>query len=155
MTTRQTPTIVTARASHSLTTPRKANLILASLPGKKAEVALAQLEMLPHHAARLVIKVLKQAIGNAVSIHQSNPATLTIDTAFATKGRTLKRAHFGGRGHVKPYERTASHITINLRLPRVVTPSAKPKAIAEAASAPKKEVAPKSVKPVKKTTKTK
>ena len=130
MATKQTNTIITARASHTLTSPRKANLILGSLRGQTANFALAKLELLPHKAARIVGKVLKQAIANATSNYSANSESLIIDTAFATKGRVLKRAHFGGRGHVKPYERTASHLTINLRLPKpkIAPPSVATKA---------------------------
>jgi hypothetical protein len=35
----------------------------------------------------------------------------------------IKRAHIGGRGKTKPYQRTSSHLTLNLRAiaPKVVT----------------------------------
>lgn len=153
MATKQTKTIITAKASHVLTSPRKANLILGSLPGQKAVSALAKLELLPHKAARIVGKVLKQGIANATSNYSANPDSLIIDTAFATKGRVLKRAHFGGRGHVKPYERTASHLTINLRLPKTKTVA--PSVVAKTEPAKAAQAAPKTTKSVKKTTNTK
>jgi large subunit ribosomal protein L22 len=73
-----------------------------------------------------VAKLIKQAIGNAIQLHAVSPDSLIIDSAYATKGRTLKRAHIGGRGRTKPYERTAAHLTLNLRVEEAVkAPEAK------------------------------
>ncbi len=108
-------TIITAKASHVLSSPRKTNLVLKSIVGKSATQTIKLLAILPKRAAEPIAKLVKQAIGNAVSLHQASPDALIIDSAFATKGRTLKRAHIGGRGKTKPYERTTSHLTLNLK----------------------------------------
>lgn len=108
-------TIITARASHVLSSPRKTNLVLKSIVGKSATQTIKFLAILPKRAAEPIAKLVKQAIGNAVSLHQASPDALIIDSAFATKGRTLKRAHIGGRGKTKPYERITSHLTLNLK----------------------------------------
>lgn len=108
-------TIITAKASHVLSSPRKTNLVLKSIVGKSATQTIKLLAILPKRAADPIAKLVKQAIGNAVSLHQASPDALIIDSAFATKGRTLKRAHIGGRGKTKPYERITSHLTLNLK----------------------------------------
>lgn len=108
-------TTITAKASHVLSSPRKTNLVLKSIVGKKAVEVTKFLAILPKRAAEPISKLVKQAIGNAVSQHQMSPDDLVIDSAFATKGRTLKRAHIGGRGRTKPYERITSHLTLNLK----------------------------------------
>ncbi len=108
-------TIITAKASHVLSSPRKTNLVLKSIVGKSATQTVKLLAILPKRAAEPIAKLVKQAIGNAVSLHQASPDALIIDSAFATKGRTLKRAHIGGRGKTKPYERITSHLTLNLK----------------------------------------
>jgi len=113
--TEKNSSIITAKASHVLSSPRKTNLVLKSLVGKKAVEAVKFLAVLPKRAAEPISKLVKQAIGNAVSQQQASPDALVIDSAFATKGRVLKRAHIGGRGRTKPYERTTSHLTLNLR----------------------------------------
>ena len=113
--TEKNTSIITARASHVLSSPRKTNLVLKSLVGRKAVEAVKFLAVLPKRAAEPISKLVKQAIGNAVSQQQASPDALVIDSAFATKGRVLKRAHIGGRGRTKPYERTTSHLTLNLR----------------------------------------
>ena len=116
--------LIVARASHVLVSPRKTNLILKAIVGRPALLAIKQLAVIQKRASDPIAKLIKQAIGNAVSLRQASPDTLIIDSAFATKGRVIKRAHIGGRGKTKPYERTSSHLTLNLRVntPKVVTP---------------------------------
>lgn len=109
------PTLIIAKASHVLSSPRKTNLVLKAIVGRNALLTIKQLAVLPKRAAAPISKLIKQAIGNAVSVHQLSPDSLVIDSAFATKGRVIKRAHIGGRGKTKPYERTSSHLTLNLR----------------------------------------
>ena len=109
------PTLILAKASHVLSSPRKTNLVLKAIVGRNALLTIKQLAVLPKRAAEPIAKLIKQAIGNAVSQHQLSPDSLVIDSAFATKGRTIKRAHIGGRGRTKPYERISSHLTLNLR----------------------------------------
>ena len=107
--------IITARASHISHSPRKVNLVAKSIVGLSAAKALEQLNFTFKRASNPVSKVLKQAIANATNNLKLDAKTLIVDTAFATKGRTLKRGHFGGRMRYKPYERIASHLTVNLK----------------------------------------
>lgn len=146
--------LVIAKASHVLSSPRKTNLVLKAIVGRNATQALRELALVPKRAAEPVIQLIKQAVGNAVSQFQASPDSLVIDSAFATKGRALKRAHIGGRGKTKPYERTTSHLTLNVRIatPKVSLP--KPAVKAEVKEV-KKEVKPevKKAAPSVKTTK--
>lgn len=147
------PNIITARASHVLSSPRKTNLILKAMVGRPALLAIKQLAVIQKRASDPIAKLIKQAIGNAVSLKQASPDSLIIDSAFATKGRTIKRAHIGGRGKTKPYERISSHLTLSLRIntPKVAAPKvATPKAVA-----PKTEVKKEVIKKVATTKKTK
>jgi large subunit ribosomal protein L22 len=124
---KENSTIITARASHVLSSPRKTNLVLKALVGRPALLAIKQLAVIQKRASDPISKLIKQAIGNAVSQKQLSPDSLVIDSAFATKGRTIKRAHIGGRGRTKPYERISSHLTLNLRVapPKNTPPKAK------------------------------
>lgn len=115
--------IITARASHALVSPRKANLLLKEIVGRPAMEVIKILPAITKRAADPVLKLVQQAVGNAVSQAHLSPDSLVIDSAFATKGRVLKRAHIGGRGRTKPYERTAAHLTLNLRV-KATTPVA-------------------------------
>ena len=127
-TTKTTSKIITARTAQALVSPRKANLLLKALVGKPAMEVIKTLPSITKRASDPVLKLIKQAVGNAVSQSQLSPDSLIIDSAFATKGRVLKRAHIGGRGRTKPYERTAAHLTLNLRVKTAVAPTA-PKAV--------------------------
>ena len=138
MATKEKISLIVARESHVLSSPRKTNLILKAIVGRPALVAIKQLAVIRKRASDPIIKLLKQAVGNAVSTKQISPDLLIIDSAFATKGRTVKRAHIGGRGRTKPYERISSHVTLNLR---VATPKsvATPKVESKVETKPKKE----------------
>lgn len=116
MATKETKQLVIAKAQHALSSPRKTNLVLKAIVGRPALLAIKQLAVIPKRAAEPISQLIKQAIGNAVSQFQASPDRLVIDSAFATKGRVLKRAHIGGRGKTKPYERTTSHLTLFVRV---------------------------------------
>jgi large subunit ribosomal protein L22 len=116
MTTKDTTNTIIAKASHSTVTPRKANLVLESLIGQHPQDAINELQLLTKRAAHPIIKLLKQALGNAADQHKLTSDDLTIAEAFATKGRVLKFVRFAGRGRVKPYQKIASHLTIILKI---------------------------------------
>jgi large subunit ribosomal protein L22 len=139
---KENTTLIVARASHVLSSPRKTNLILKAIVGRPALLAIKQLSVIQKRASEPIAKLIKQAIGNAVSLKQLSPDSLVIDSAFATKGRTIKRAHIGGRGRTKPYERISSHLTLNLR---AVTP----KVVTQKVIAPKVEAKPATTKKTK------
>ncbi|MBI2310483.1 50S ribosomal protein L22 [Candidatus Collierbacteria bacterium] len=107
--------IITARATHISHSPRKVNLVTKSIVGLPAAKALEKLGFTIKRASSPVAKVLRQAIANATNNLKLPANSLFVDTAFATKGRTIKRGHFGGHMRYKPYEKIASHLTINLR----------------------------------------
>lgn len=107
--------IITAKASHLSHTPRKVNLVAKSIVGLPAEKALDQLQFTLKRASNPVSLVLKQAIANATHNFQLSSKDLIVARAFATKGRTLKKGLFGGRMRFKPIEKTASHLTIELK----------------------------------------
>jgi large subunit ribosomal protein L22 len=138
---KENTTLIVARASHVLSSPRKTNLILKAIVGRPALLAIKQLSVIQKRASEPIAKLIKQAIGNAVSLKQLSPDSLVIDSAFATKGRTIKRAHIGGRGRTKPYERISSHLTLNLR---AVTP----KVVTQKVIAPKVEAKPATTKKI-------
>ena len=118
--------IINAKASHISYTPRKVNLVAKSIVGLPVEVALTKLSFTIKRASQPISQVLKQAVANATNNFHLDPKKLVVDSAFATKGRTLKKGLFGGRMHYKPFERVASHLTINLRSIEPQKPAVKP-----------------------------
>lgn len=105
---------IQGRASHLRNTPRKVNLVVASIVGLNVDKALEKLQFTLRRASDPVSKVLKQTIANAVNNYKLNRQDLVIKEAFATKGRVLERGWMGSRSRYKPYERVHSHLTIKL-----------------------------------------
>lgn len=150
-TTKTNSKIITARTAQALVSPRKANLLLKAIVGKPAMEVIKTLPAITKRASDPVLKLVKQAVGNAVSQSHLSPDSLIIDSAFATKGRVLKRAHIGGRGRTKPYERTAAHLTLNLRVKAsAAAPVATPKVEEIKEEAPKAAKAKASTKKITK-----
>jgi len=143
---------VTASASYVITGPRKCNLILKSIVGQNPQSAIEVLKFVPNRASKFVIKILKQAIGNAADQYKLAPSDLVIYQAYATKASTSRRMRYAGRGRTQPYNKTTSHMTVILKAK--LTPSPAPK---KSSPEPKKEVkTTKKTKTVKKVnTKTK
>src|SRR3989338_6317915 len=110
------------RPSHLPHSPRKVQLIAASLPGRKVTDALTSLKFNPKHAGAYVVKVIKQAVANAKNNFKLDQNTLVIKEIYATKGRTWKKVRFAGRGRRRMYEKTTSHLTIKLESVEPVSP---------------------------------
>lgn len=127
--------IVTAKASFVTTGPRKINLVLDSIIGQDPQSAIEVLKFVPNHAAKFIIKLLKQALGNASDQYKLTASDLVISQAYATKASTSRRMRFAGRGRTQPYLKTTSHMTIILKAK--LSPSPVPQ---KPASKPKKEV---------------
>lgn len=153
-TTKTNQPVITAKASHVLVSPRKANLLLKAIIGKPAVEVTKTLPQIYKRATDPVLKLVKQAIGNAVSQHQLSPDSLVVESAYATKGRVLKRFHIGGRGRTKPYERTATHLTLNLGIKKSLIATPPVTKEAKETKAPAKKAVAKTA-PKSKTVKTK
>ena len=145
---------VTASASYVITGPRKCNLILKSIVGQNPQSAIEVLKFVPNRASKFVIKILKQAIGNAADQYKLAPSDLVIYQAYATKASTSRRMRYAGRGRTQPYNKTTSHMTVILKAK--LTPSPEPKKELKAVKATKTTKTTKKTKTVKKVnTKTK
>lgn len=94
--------------------PRKARLVANEVKGKHAIVALAELRYHPSKGARLIRKVLRSAVGNAVENHNLEPDSLIVRNILVDEGWRLKRlkARAQGRGNI--ILRRTSHITVVL-----------------------------------------
>jgi large subunit ribosomal protein L22 len=94
--------------------PRKARLVANEVKGKHAVVALAELRYHPSKGARLIRKVLRSAVGNAVENHNLEPDSLIVRNILVDEGWRLKRlkARAQGRGNI--ILRRTSHITVIL-----------------------------------------
>lgn len=105
---------ITGGATHLRHSPRKVNLVVKTIVGLPVDSALERLQFTLRRTANPITTVLKQAIANAVNNFKLDRSKLVVKEAYATKGRTIKGAIMGGRSRYKPFQRTASHLTIKL-----------------------------------------
>ena len=91
------------------TSPQKLNLVAASIQGKSAEAALAQLTFSKRRIAQDVKKLLQSAIANAENNHQLDVDRLYVSEASVGKALVMKRFRPRARGRagkiIKPFSR--------------------------------------------------
>ena len=97
------------------TSPRKLNLVAASIRGKDAAKALASLAFSRRRIAADVKKVLESAIANAENNHQLDVDRLYVSEAFVGKGLVMKRFRARARGRVGRVEKPWSNLTVVVR----------------------------------------
>ena len=89
--------------------PRKLDLVAATIRGKKAASAVNELTFSKKRIAQDVKKALNSAIANAENNHNLDVDALVIAEASVGKAITMKRFHTRGRGKstriLKPYSR--------------------------------------------------
>ncbi|MFH0847301.1 MAG: 50S ribosomal protein L22 [Chloroflexota bacterium] len=103
---------VRATAKNISISPRKVNLVLRLIRGKRVEEALNLLRFTPTPTAKAVAKVVKSAAANAENNYQLSPSALKIVRAFGDKGVTLKRFRPRSRGQTSPLLKRHTHITV-------------------------------------------
>lgn len=115
MTEPQAGTIrVIARRRYVRVSPRKARRVARLIKGKSALEALDMLMLMPQKPARFYVKLLKQAIGNAVNDYELDEENLVVVDALADNGPILKRWRPRARGRVYMIRKRISHLTVVL-----------------------------------------
>lgn len=104
-----------AKASSIRTSPRKLNLVAASIRGKSAATAMTQLTFEKRRIAQDVKKVLQAAIANAENNHSLDVDRLVVAEAFCGRAFVMKRFHARGRGKSAGIEKPFSNLTIIVR----------------------------------------
>ena len=95
--------------------PQKLNLVAQLIRGKKASVALADLEFSRKRIAKEVRKCLESAIANAENNHDLDVDDLVVKEAFVGKALVLKRFHARARGRGARILKPFSNLTIVVR----------------------------------------
>mgnify|MGYP001315779377 CR=1 FL=1 len=106
--------IVKAINKNVRTSPRKLSLVCNFIKGKKADVALRDLEFSRKRIAKAVSKTVKSAISNAENNHQFDIDNLFIKEAFVGKSLVMKRFRPRAKGRASPIKKPFSRITIIL-----------------------------------------
>ena len=96
------------------TSPRKLSLVLNFIKGKKADVALRDLEFSRKRIAKDVSKTVKSAISNAENNNQFDIDNLFIKEAYVGKSLVMKRFRPRAKGRASPIKKPFSRITIIL-----------------------------------------
>jgi large subunit ribosomal protein L22 len=92
--------------------PRKLNLVAASIRNLPAGRALADLTFSKRRVAQHVKKTLESAVANAENNHQLDVDKLVVKIAEVGRGIVMKRFHARGRGRSATVEKWFSHLKI-------------------------------------------
>jgi len=93
-------------------TPRKCNQVLDLIRGQRVEEAQTTLQFTPKLGARIVQKVLKSAVANALHEGRVRLEELYVKEAVANAGPTLKRWLPRAQGRATPMLRRTSHVRV-------------------------------------------
>ena len=94
--------------------PRKISLVLNHIKGKKADLALKDLEFTRKKIAKDISKTVKSAISNAENNHQYDIDNLFVKEAYVGKSLVMKRFRPRAKGRASPIKKPFSRITIIL-----------------------------------------
>ena len=107
-------TVVKAINKNVRSSPRKLALVLNYIKGKKADLALRDLEFTRKRIAKDVSKTVKSAISNAENNHQYDIDNLFVKEAYVGKSLVMKRFRPRAKGRASPIKKPFSRITIVL-----------------------------------------
>ena len=103
------------------TSPRKANLLLNFIKGKKADVAIRDLDFTRKSVAKDIKKTVQSAIANAENNYQYDIDNLYIREAYVGKSLVMKRFRPRAKGRASPIKKPFSRITIILAEKKLTT----------------------------------
>ena len=106
--------IVKAINKNVRTGARKANLLLNFIKGKKADVAIRDLEFTRKKVAKDIKKTVQSAIANAENNYQYDIDNLYISEAYVGKSIVLKRFRARAKGRASAIKKPYSNLTIIL-----------------------------------------
>ena len=108
-------TLVKAVNKNIRTSPRKLALVCNFIKGKKADIALRDLEFTRKKIAVDVSKTVKSAISNAENNYQDEINNLFVKEAFVGKSLVMKRYRPRAKGRASPIKKPFSRLTIILQ----------------------------------------
>ena len=94
--------------------PRKINLLLKNIRGKKVDVAIRDLSFTRQRIAFEIKKTVQSAIANAENNNQYDIDNLYIKEAYAGKSIVLKRFRARAKGRASGIKKPYSNLTIIL-----------------------------------------
>jgi len=94
--------------------PRKVNLLLKSIRGKKADVAIRDLSFARQRIAFEIKKTVQSAIANAENNNQYDIDNLYVKEAYVGKSIVLKRFRARAKGRASGIKKPYTNLTIIL-----------------------------------------
>jgi large subunit ribosomal protein L22 len=94
--------------------PRKVNLLLKFIRGKKVDVAIRDLSFARQRIAFDIKKTVQSAVSNAENNHQYDIDNLFISEAYVGKSIVLKRFRPRAKGRASAIKKPFSNVTIIL-----------------------------------------
>ena len=94
--------------------PRKLNLLLKNIRGKKADIVIRDLSFARQRIACDIKKTVQAAIANAENNNQYDIDNLYIEEAYVGKSIVLKRFRARAKGRASPIKKPYSNLTIIL-----------------------------------------
>ena len=107
-------TIIKAVNKNVRSSARKISLVLDHIRGKKADIALRDLDFTRKKIAKDISKTVKSAIANAENNYQYDIDNLYVKEAYAGKSLVMKRFRPRAKGRASPIKKPFSRITIVL-----------------------------------------
>ena len=94
--------------------PRKVNILLKHIRGKKADVAIRDLSFAKQRVAIDIKKTVQAAIANAENNNQYDIDNLYVEEAYVGKSIVLKRFRPRAKGRASAIKKPYSNVTIIL-----------------------------------------
>ena len=94
--------------------PRKINLLLKSIRGKKADIAIRDLTFARQRVAHDIKKTVQSAVANAENNNQYDIDNLYVKEAYVGKSLVLKRFRARAKGRASGIKKQFTNLTIIL-----------------------------------------
>ena len=106
--------IVKAINKNIRSSPRKINLLLKNIRGKKTDIVIRDLSFARQRVARDIKKTIQSAVANAENNNQYDIDNLYVKEAFVGKSIVLKRFRARAKGRASGIKKPYSNLTIIL-----------------------------------------
>ena len=106
--------IVKAINKNVRSSPRKINILLKNIRGKKADLVIRDLSFARQRIASEIKKTVQSAIANAENNNQFDIDNLYVKEAYVGKSIVLKRFRPRAKGRASPIKKPYSNLTIIL-----------------------------------------
>lgn len=103
---------VKAVARYVRISPLKVRRVAEQIRGRPVDEAQAMLRFMPHRAARVLEKVLKSAVANAVNNLDLARDDLVVTRTYVDAGPSMRRLAPRARGRLDVVTRRSSHVTV-------------------------------------------